>query len=97
MLQGRTTSEIHVLADGTVGSVEVTAAHPFFREYVQSALKQWRFKPTGKSFVQPVSVGFWLDECDEKHFPSLGTQLQAHFPLLIEVRICLDAVVINTN
>jgi hypothetical protein len=72
-------------------------AHPFFRDYVQSALKQWRFEPTGKPFIQRVSVRFWLDGCDDKNFPSGETRVQADLPQLVEVRTCLEVVVVNTN
>jgi TonB family protein len=64
-VQGETTSEVQIRADGTVDSVNVTVAHPFFRDYVQSALKQWRFEPTGATFTEKITVRFWLDICDK--------------------------------
>jgi TonB family protein len=87
-VQGETTSEVQIRADGTVDSVNVTKAHPFFREYVQSALKQWRFEPTGTTFTQEITVRFRLDVCD-KDFPAGETRVQADLPQLVEVRTCL--------
>jgi TonB family protein len=96
-MQGETTSEVQVRTDGTVDSVNVTMAHPVFREYVQDALKQWKFEATGKTFAQTVTVRFWLDGCDDKTFPVGETRVQADLPQLVEVRTCAEPVITNTN
>jgi Gram-negative bacterial TonB protein C-terminal len=101
-MQGETTTELEVRADGTVESVNVTMAHPVFRDYVEGALKQWEFEPTGKMFVQKVTVRFSLvDGCEDIH--SIGpdvyreTRVQARLPQLVEVRTCPELIVINTD
>ena len=92
-VQGETTSIVQVRANGTVDSVNVTMAHPFFRECVQSALKQWEFEPTGKPFAQEITVRVWLGVCDDKSFPIGETRVQADLPHLVEVRTCGEVLV----
>jgi TonB family protein len=96
-VQGEATSTIQVRADGTVDSVNVTMAHPFFREYVLSALKQWEFEPTGKPFAEKVTVRFWLDVCNDKSFPIGETRVQAKLPQLVEVQTCGEVPVNYAN
>ena len=101
-MQGETTTELQVRADGSVESVNVTMAHAIFRDYVEAALKQWEFEPTGKTFVQKVTVRFSLvDGCDD--IRSSGpdayreTRVQARLPQLVEVRTCPELIITNTD
>jgi len=101
-IQGETTSEIQIRADGTVESVNVTMAHAIFRDYVQAALKQWEFGPTGKPFIQKVTVRFSLvDGCDDVRSSSPDvyreTRVQARLPQLVEVKTCLEPTIVETN
>ena len=100
-IQGETTTELHVRANGTVESVNVTMAHAIFRDYVEAALKQWEFEPTGKMFVQKVTVRFSLDGCDDIRSSISDlyreTRVQARLPQLVEVRTCPELIITNTN
>jgi len=101
-IEGETKSEIQVRADGTVSSVNVTMAHPIFRDYVEVALKQWEFEPTGKAFVQNITVRFSLrDGCDDirSSDPDVyrETRVQAQLPPLVEVKSCLEPIIVETN
>jgi TonB family protein len=101
-MQGETATELQVRADGTVQSANVTMAHPFFRDYVEAALKQWEFEPTGRTFVQKVTVRFSLvDGCDDLRSSRPDayreTRVQARLPSLVEVRTCPELIVTNTN
>jgi hypothetical protein len=97
-MQGTTMSEIQVREDGTVGSIKVTMAHPFFRDYVQSALMQWKFAASSKPFVQKVTVRFWLEDCKSgKADARRETRVEAELPELVEVRTCSELLVANVN
>jgi hypothetical protein len=100
-MQGETTTELQVRADGTVESANVSMAHPFFRDYVEAALKQWEFEPTGKAFVQKVTLRFSLDGCDNVHSSNPNayreTHVQAQLPQLVEVTTCTDLISIDVN
>jgi len=100
-MQGETTTELQVRADGTVESAKVTMAHPFFRHYVEAALKQWEFEPTGKMFAQKVTVRFSLGDCGHVHSSNPNayreTRVEAQLPQLIEVTTCTDPISIEVN
>jgi len=101
-IQGETTIELQVRADGSVESAKVTMAHPVFRDYVADALRQWEFEPTGKTFVQKVTVRFSLvDGCDNIRTsdpaPYRETRVKAHLPQLVEVGTCLEPTTTNTD
>jgi|SRR5450759_2673181 TonB family protein len=101
-IQGETKSEIQVRADGTVDAVNVTMAHPIFRDYVEAALKQWEFEPTGKTFAQKITVRFsLLDGCDDirSSDPDVyrETRVQAQLPQLVEVKSCLEPIIVEQN
>lgn len=98
-MQGETTTELKVQSDGTVESANITMAHPFFRGPVQSALKQWRFEPTGQSCARKVTVRFRLDDCSHiKTDAYKETRVQADLSqLVVEVATCPDLMVTNTN
>jgi hypothetical protein len=92
-----------VRADGTVESVTITKAHPFFRDYVEVALKQWEFESNGKSFKQGVTVRFSLldGRCDDIRSLNPGpyreTRVNAHLPESVEISTCTEPVVVNEN
>jgi hypothetical protein len=100
-MQGETTTDLRVRADGTVESAEVTMAHPFFRGYVEAALKQWEFEPTGKTFIQTVNVRFSLGDCRHVHSSNANayreTHVEAHLPQLVEVTTCTDPITVEVN
>ncbi|HEX7423395.1 MAG TPA: energy transducer TonB [Terriglobales bacterium] len=100
-MQGETTTELQVRADGTVESANVTMAHPFFRDYVEAALRQWEFEPTGKTFAQKVTVRFSLGGCGNVHSINANaykeTRVQAQLPQLVEVTTCTDLISIDVN
>ena len=100
-MQGETTSEIRVRADGTVESVNVTMAHPFFRDYVSVALKQWEFESNGKMFTQRVTVRFSLDDCHDVHSIDANayreTHVQAQLPQLVDVSMCAELITTDVN
>ena len=101
-MQGTVTSEILVRADGTVDSVKVTTSSPIFRDYVETALKQWEFEPIGKAFAQVVIVRFSLvDGCDNIRSSDAGayreTRVQAHLPGLVEVGTCPGLINATVN
>ena len=97
-MQGETTAELKVRADGTVESADITNAHPFFRTPVQSALNQWRFEPTGQPFVQKVTVRFRLDDCAHIQIDAYKeTRVQADLPQLVEIATCPDIIVTTNN
>jgi TonB family protein len=95
-MQGTTTSELQVRADGTVESVKVVMAHPVFHFYVEKALRQWLFEPSVKSTPLTVTVRFSLDEC-QGYEESSETLVQAELPDSVEVRTCLEPIVTNVN
>ena len=92
--QGATTSEIQVRADGTVDSVKVTMAHPFFQKNVKEALQQWMFEPAEKPFLLKVTVEFSLTEgCDKIPVESLTeTRIKADLPDSVSVSTCPAAI-----
>jgi hypothetical protein len=100
-MQGETTTELQVRADGTVESAKVTLAHPFFRDYLEAALKQWEFEPTGKMFTQKVNVRFSLGDCRHVHSSNANayreTHVEAQLLQLIEVTTCTDPIIIEVN
>jgi TonB family protein len=102
-MQGTTTAEIQVGADGAVDFVKVVMAHPVFHDYVEAALKQWTFDPIAKPARLKVNVRFWLDACGDlarsnQGEPIVGeTVVKADLPDNVEVRTCLDPIVTNVN
>jgi TonB family C-terminal domain len=92
-MQGTTTSVVEVRADGTVASVTVTMAHPFFHVGVAAALRQWTFEPVGVPTSLKVTVKFSLENCDEIPLEALTeTRVQADLPDTVEVDTCLAAI-----
>src|SRR5579863_10489543 len=45
-IMGTTVTDIKVSAEGRVSEATIISAHPLFANYVLSALKQWRFRPS---------------------------------------------------
>jgi len=64
-MQGTVYAEVHIKADGTIGSVVVTMAHPVFHDYVESALKSWRFESLPQAVTLKVVTQFRLDNCPD--------------------------------
>lgn len=97
--QGAATSELQIRADGTVESVKVTIGYPLFRSYVERALKQWVFEPTGTPTTLQVTVRFGLEQdCD--HVPEgsvTETRVQADLPDSVTVNTCSDYITTNSN
>jgi TonB family protein len=94
-VQGTAASEVHIRADGSVESVDVTMAHPVFRDYVRKALKLWVFEPTGTPTTLRVTVRFILDDDDSYKISDEArpeTRVQANLPDMVSVRTCSDPV-----
>jgi len=100
-MQGETTTELRVGADGLVKTTNVTMAHPIFRDYVQSALKQWIFESDSQPFTQIVTVRFVLEDCHDVHSTNPDaykeTTVSADLPRLLEVKSCADIMVTTTD
>jgi len=95
-MQGTTVSEVQIRSDGTVESATVLSAHPVFRDYVATALKQWRFEPASRSTSLKVTVAFWLDDCPGTE--TFGeSSVQADLPYNVDVRACQDPIRTNVN
>jgi TonB family protein len=95
-IQGTTTTDLQVRADGTVESVKVTMAHPVFHSYVQKALRQWLFESSARSATLTVTVKFSLSDCIG-HESSAETLVQADLPSAVEVTTCLAPITVTNN
>jgi len=95
-MQGSTTSELHIRAEGTVESVNVTMAHAAFEGFVRKALSQWTFEPLSAATTLKVTVKFSLSAC-EPYASSEETFVTADMPNAVEITACSQPIETHVN
>ena len=89
-MMGTTVTDITVSADGQVSDAKVASAHPAFANYVLSALRQWKFRPSQAEAHLKITVRFeLLDDCSDgtdKHPLTSETYVSADLPTMVYVR-----------
>ena len=95
-IMGRTVTAITVTPDGRVADAKLLSGHPVFAEYVLSALRQWRFRPSQATHTFNVQVEFeLLDDCSEgtdKHPITPETYVSAELPTVVHVKTAVRCI-----
>ena len=96
-IQGTTITRVRVDGDGTVVAVEPIQAHPIFREHVVEALRQWRFRASGRAFTIDITCLFELktDKCEgtDEHPITPETRVSADLPNKVRISTGLQCLV----
>ncbi len=83
LAQGDVSTRIHILANGTVGSVTVVDGHPLLAEPVRQSLMQWQFAPATSEFDLEITVRFSLTGPGKEAFPP--QRIRILWPRLVDI------------
>jgi len=83
LAEGDVSARIHLLTNGSVGSVTMIDGHPLLAEPVREALTQWKFESLTHELDLDVTVRFSLVGTGKEGFPP--QQIRGSLPHLFAV------------